>query len=550
MTTTIFSARKIITMDPSKPSVTHVAVRDGRVLSVGTLDEVSQWGDAHHDDRFEDKVLMPGLIEGHSHIMEGSVWDHPYAGFYDRTGPDGTTWPGLTSIDAVVDRLRAASDAIDDPNAPLMAWGFDPIFFGERRMCAADLDRVSTTRPVVVLHASLHFLNTNSVVLEQGEITSTTNAQGVMKDANGNPTGELAGMVAMYLAMKTIGYDMMDASTSPSSLWNFARVAQLAGVTTATDLHSALDDKIVDRFVKATSDPGYPVRIVPAFGGTLLPPQEGVQRLQSVMDKSTDKAVFGIVKLVLDGSIQGFTARLKWPGYFNGHENGLWYIDPNEVEGILRAYHEAGFQVHMHTNGNEATDLALDAVEAVLTTNPRPDHRHTLQHCQMADEAQFQRMAALGVGVNLFSNHVYYWGEAHKALTLGPDRAAKVDNAGAALENGVDLSIHSDAPITAIGPLFSAWCAVNRLTSEGDRLGGEAEAITLDEALYTITMGAARSLKMDDRIGSIEVGKFADFAVLEDDPYELGGAALKDCRIWGTVLGGTVFEAPVDAPTA
>ena len=275
MTTTIFSARKIITMDPSKPSATHVAVRDGRVLSVGTLDEVSQWGDAHHDDRFEDKVLMPGLIEGHSHIMEGSVWDHPYAGFYDRTGPDGTTWPGLTSIDAVVDRLRAASDAIDDPNAPLMAWGFDPIFFGERRMCAADLDRVSTTRPVVVLHASLHFLNTNSVVLEQGEITSTTNAQGVMKDANGNPTGELAGMVAMYLAMKTIGYDMMDASTSPSSLWNFARVAQLAGVTTATDLHSALDDKIVDRFVKATSDPGYPVRIVPAFGGTLLPPQEG-----------------------------------------------------------------------------------------------------------------------------------------------------------------------------------------------------------------------------------------------------------------------------------
>ncbi len=548
MTTKIFAAGKIITMDASRPTATHVAVRDGRILAVGTLDQVSQWGNAQVDSRFESKVLMPGLIEGHSHIMEGSVWDHPYAGFYDRTGPDGTTWPGLKSIDQVVDRLRQVSDEMAEPDAPLLAWGFDPIFFGERRMCAADLDRVSETRPVVVLHASLHFLNTNSVVLERGGIDGSTNAQGVMKDESGAPTGEFAGMVAMYLATKTIDYDIMDASTRPSSLWNFARVAQLAGVTTATDLHSALDDTIVDRFVSATSDPRYPIRIVPAFGGTLMAAPQGVERLKSLVPKSTDKAIFGIVKLVLDGSIQGFTARLKWPGYFNGHENGLWYIAPNEVEGILRAYHEAGFQVHMHTNGNEATDLALDAVEAVLTTSPRPDHRHTLQHCQMADEAQFQRMAALGVGVNLFSNHIFYWGEAHKALTLGPDRSAKIDNAGAALENGVDLSIHSDAPITAIGPLFSAWCAINRLTSEGDRLGGEAEAITLDEALYTITMGAARSLKMDDRVGSIEIGKFADFAVLEDDPYEVGAAHLKDVRIWGTVLGGEVFEAPVSAP--
>ncbi len=548
MTTTIYSARKIITMDPSRPRATHVAVRDGRILAVGSRDEVGQWGAADVDERFRDKVLMPGLIEGHSHIIEGAVWDHPYVGYYDRTGPDGTTWPGLRTIDAVIDRLKAASEALDDPAAPLLAWGFDPIFFGERRMCAADLDQVSVTRPIVVLHASLHFLNVNTAVMDLGDITATTNSPGVMKGADGQPTGEFAGMVGMYLAMKAVGFDLTDASTSPPSLWNFARVAQLAGVTTATDLHSELNDLIMDRLLATTSDPAYPIRLVSAFGGTLMPADQGVERLSSILAKGTDKLKLGIVKLVLDGSIQGFSARLKWPGYFNGHENGLWYITPSEVESILRAYHQAGFQVHMHTNGNEATDLALDAVEVVLTTHPRPDHRHTLQHCQMADEAQYQRMAALGVGVNLFSNHIYYWGEVHKSLTLGPDRAAKVDNAGAALENGVDLSIHSDAPITAIGPLFSAWCAVNRMTADGDRLGGEAEAITLDEALYTITMGAARSLKMDDRIGSIEVGKFADFAVLEDDPQDIGAANLKEVRVWGTVLGGQIFQSPVAPP--
>jgi predicted amidohydrolase YtcJ len=123
------------------------------------------------------------------------------------------------------------------------------------------------------------------------------------------------------------------------------------------------------------------------------------------------------------------------------------------------AFHEAGFQVHIHTNGDMATELALDVFEAVLADRPRPDHRHTLQHCQMADAAQFRRMAALGVCANLFANHIYYWGDAHYALTMGPDRAERMDGCATALRSGVPFAIHSDAPITPLGPLFTAWCA-------------------------------------------------------------------------------------------
>ena len=212
---------------------------------------------------------------------------------------------------------------------------------------------------------------------------------------------------------------------------------------------------------------------------------------------------------------------------------------------LVVAYHTAGHQIHIHTNGDEATEVALDAIEDALTAHPRPDHRHTLQHCQMASDAQFRRMATLGVGVNLFSNHTYYWGDQHYAMTLGPDRANRIDNAGSAVEHGVDLALHSDAPITAIGPLFTAWCAVNRVTATGRVLGGEAEMLSVEEALYSITMGGAVSLKLDNDIGSIEVGKFADFAVLYEDPLEISPMDLKDVRVWGTVLGGRVFEAPV-----
>ena len=164
----------------------------------------------------------------------------------------------------------------------------------------------------------------------------------------------------------------------------------------------------------------------------------------------------------------------------------------------------------------------------------------------MASRAQFKLMRALGVGVNLFSNHIYYWGDAHIATTMGPDRAARLDDAGGALAEGVPVAIHSDAPVTALAPLFTAWCAVNRMSSSGTRLGTQAHCLTVDQALHAITLGAAFSLKMDHEIGSIEFGKRADFAILDEDPYEVAPMELKNIGVTGTVVGGHVHlnDAP------
>ena len=151
----------------------------------------------------------------------------------------------------------------------------------------------------------------------------------------------------------------------------------------------------------------------------------------------------------------------------------------------------------------------------------------------------YRRAAEQGVACNIFSNHIWYFGDQHVAYTIGLDRARRMDALRTALDEGVCCAIHSDAPVTPLGPLFTAWCAVNRQTMSGMTLGA-GECITVAEALELITLGAARTLKLDGEIGSISPGKWADFAILGDDPFSVDETKLKDIPVLGTVFGGQI----------
>ncbi|KWR88430.1 amidohydrolase [Cupriavidus sp. IDO] len=541
--TQVFAARKILTMNPDRPEATHVAVRDGKILAVGAEADMAPWADAERVATFRDKVLMPGLVEGHCHLMEGAMWDAVYVGYFDRRNPDGKLWRGLRTLDQVIDRLASAASQLEDPDAPLLAWGFDPILFGGSRLSVRELDRVSASRPIVVLHASVHLMNVNSAMLALAGIDEDTDIDGVHKDADGQPTGELQEFAAMFPVHRVIGSGLsLAAAEKPEAIWKFGRVAQLAGVTTATDLVNDLSPLGLATLHEVTTEASYPLRIVPAFAPQRSP-EGGAGRVQTAMASATDKLRFGAVKFIVDGSIQGFTARLRAPGYVGGKPNGLWLIPPGQLLEVFTPFHLAGLQLHIHTNGDEATEVVLDIIETLLIQHPRADHRHTLQHCQLADTAQLERAARLGMCINFFSNHLYYWGDAHASQTVGPERAARMNPAGSARRLGIPFAIHSDAPITPLNPLFTAWCAVQRQTATG-RVLGEDERLSVADALHAITLGAAHTLKMEHMIGSIEPGKLADFAVLEEDPGAVAPERLKDVRVWGTVLGGRIFQAP------
>ncbi len=548
---TVYAARRIVTMNPAQPAATHVAVRDGRILAAGDLERCRAWGPVELDERFADQVLLPGFVEGHCHLKEGGMWSWPYLGWFDRRDPAGELWAGLRSMDAVIERLNAV-DARLPPGEPLVAWGFDPIYFGGERMTTRHLDRVGNgQRCIVIAHANGHVMNVNGAMLARAGIDADCEVEGVGRYAggpdDGTPNGELAEPAAMYLVLRHIGNAGLIAPMDDVGMRGFAAIACREGVTTATDLVNKLTETDVALLRRHTDDPGFGVRLLPAFQafhGT-HGAAAGAEHVRALAASNTDKLRFGLVKMMLDGSIQGFSGRLRWPGYFRHPQgpqaNGIWVTAPGQYEADAEVYHRAGLTVHTHTNGDEASEVAVEAWGRILARAPRPGHRHTLQHGQMIDRALFGRMAGLGLGANLFANHVWYWGDQHHDITMGPDRAHRLDACRSALDSGVPLAIHSDAPVTPLAPLFTAWCAVNRLTPSGRVLGPD-ERITVAQALHAITLGAAWTLGLEHEIGSIEVGKRADFAVLHDDPLAVDPLALKAVRVAGTVLGGRVFR--------
>lgn len=535
----VYAARRIITMEPSQPDATHVAVQDGRILAVGGPDVADAWGTARRDDRFRESVLLPGFVEAHSHMMTGALWDYLYCGNVDRMDPDGKIWPGITSVPEMIDRIKAALDRLP-ADQPLLCWGFDPLFFEGERLNRHHLDQASDQRPIAIIHQSFHLMTVNSPTLAMAGYDTNTNAEGVTRLPDGSLSGELQEMAAMFPVMRRLNIGLQELGRGEHAIRQFGKAAVQTGVTTATDLYASLEDAEVDTLLKVTGAAEYPLRLVPALGVIGMDPQAAADRALALRARSTNQLRMGICKVMTDGSIQGYTARVKWPGYLNGAPNGLWNLEPERLKELVRVLHANGLNMQVHTNGDEASDLMLDAFEAAMQQHPTGDARHTLQHCQMAGEDQFYRMARLGVCCNLFTNHLWFYGDVHVEHTVGPDRAARMNACRSALDHGVTLAIHSDSPVTPLGPLHVAWCAVNRITPQG-RVLGPNQKITVREALHAITLGAARTLKLDRDIGSITPGKAADFAVLADDPLTVAPEALRDIAVLGTVQGGRVF---------
>ena len=546
MSVTVYPCRLVRTMDPARPTAEAIAVAGDRIRAVGSLEELRAYGEHTVDDRYRDAVLFPGFVEAHAHMMGGALWGLTYVGSFERTGPDGRRWPGCGTLDAVVARLREAAQGLADPDEPLVAWGLDPIHLDGERLDRRHLDAVSAERPVLVVHQSFHVSTVNSAILARDSITADSPVEGVVKGPDGEPTGELREPVAMGLvrsagSLPGLGFDAR-------GLVRFGADARNHGVTTLADLGNAslTDDDAVAGIRAGVQDPGFPARLSVFLmaAGLARPadPDAAVARLRELRATSSAKLRFGHVKLVLDGSIQGFTARLLPPGYLDGERRGIWLIPPPSFADIFATFHRAGLTVHVHCNGDEATELLLDTVEATLAAHPRWDHRHTVTHSQLSTPAQYRRMTALGMCANVFSNHLWYWGDQHHDLTIGPDRASRMNAAASALRAGVPLSLHSDSPVTPLDPLATASYAASRRTPSG-RVLGEHERIGVAQALHAVTLGAAYMLKLDGEVGSLEAGKYADLAVLDTDPMSCEPEALREVSVHGTVLGGVHFPA-------
>ncbi len=259
-----------------------------------------------------------------------------------------------------------------------------------------------------------------------------------------------------------------------------------------------------------------------------------------------DRVTVGAVKLLQDGSIQGYTGYLEAPYYkqpeaqqgFRGYSRRA----RQELIDMITKYHREGYQIAVHGNGDAAIDDILAAFEAAQKSFPRPDVRHRIEHAQMAREDQLDTMKRLGVTPSFFVGHVYYWGDRHRDIFLGPARGARISPLASALRRGIPFTVHDDTPVTPVNPLMLVWDAVNRVTRDGKVLGPE-QRISVLEALRAVTSTAAWQNFEEAKKGSIEPGKLADFVILNADPLKVEPMALRELKVLQTVVGGkTVYS--------
>ena len=549
----MFPARTIVTMDPTQPTVEAVAVRDAKVLAAGSLAECASWGPHTVDRRFADHVLTPGHIEAHAHSLEGAFALLPYAGWFPRHRPDGGTAPGIQTSDDLIDLLRRLDEETAGSQEPIVVGGFDPIYFtGEDRLTRDHLDRVSLERPIFVFHASAHLATVNTAMLELHDITRDSTTVGVARDSNGEPNGELQEMPAMALASSAL-HAILRKMNDPASIEALGQICTNVGITSLVDLGaSGLNrPESQDLWRRVVTDE-FPARIHQRHILGLLPGGNtdwaaSAEQIKAFELDDTDRLRTAGLKVVLDGSIQGFTAKMKWPGYYTPDgdvptDHGVWMVPPEQLIDMVRPFHERRINTHVHCNGDLTIDLWIDVVEQLLLESAWLDHRYTVQHSQLTSAAQFRRMAKLGMCANIFANHIWYWGDQHHDITVGPERARRMEACRTAEESGVSFSIHSDANVTPLGHLHTMWCAVNRVTPSG-RVLGEHERISAESALRSVTTNAAYQLHADAEFGTIECGKAADFTVLEDNPLTVDPMTIKDIGVWGTVIGGDCYEA-------
>lgn len=547
---TVFVAKRIVTMDPGWPEGTAVAVKDGRILSVGTMDDLQPWLKRFPytiDDRFKDKVIYPGFVEAHGHPVMGSIAvSRPPLSYFPMRNPYGPDFPGVKSLPEAIGFLKSYVAKAKSPTEPIMTWGYDVVAMGGKFPTRDELDQLSKTNPIYIWDASEHFVFANSAAIDYVGVTNAQLARtvGAGRNPDGSSNGQFLGTEAAKLIMLKPLADLLTPEQGLQSLRYLGALMQQAGVTTTGDLfyggvNLQLEEYLTQEYF---GRPGSVARIVHVIDGVTfeeLYGKDAVSQGVALRAKSNERVMFNGVKFYADDAFVSLGMQLQYPYYIDSDRyKGLFMFDSKDAFlGAMRPWWEAGFQVHVHANGSGGIQTTLDALAELQAETPRFDHRFSFEHFGISTTAQARQLKALGA---LVSTNPYYVSERADltAAQIGTDRASLAARMKSLTDQDIVVALHSDTPVGVPSPLKEVWIAVNRIGELSSKVHAPHERVDVGQAMRMVTIDAAYALGVNDRIGSIEAGKFADFAVLDADPRDVDPMTIKDINVVATILAG------------
>jgi predicted amidohydrolase YtcJ len=527
----LFMNADVITMDPKFPHADAFLVYRDQFVAVGSLEKIKDTFPTPVETiDLEGKTVIPGFIETHNHLS-----------YYALTlfMVDCSPYNNQSMVEVLAKiEERASSSA---PGEWVVGWGYDDTLFADaRHLTRSDLDSVSPANPALIMHASGHLSYANSLSLKMAGITGDTPQPAggtIEKDENGDPTGLLMEPAAQLMVAELLpkpGISEFKAILPDA----FARYNQ-AGITSVHDGAVGMIGQGIPVYSAYRELENEGLLTLRVYLTTMYDFYDNLLNAGMGRGYGSDFLRIGAVKMFQDGSIQGLTAALTEGYHCRSDWCGDFIMPQEEINDLVAHYHEKGLQIAVHANGDAAIESVIIAFENAQAKNPQTDLRHMIIHCQMATDDHIARMKALEIIPSYFPNHVYYWGDRHESLFIGPDRASRIDPVGSSLTAGLRFTLHADTPVTPIAPLHSIHCAVNRLTRSGSILGPD-ECVSPYDALKAFTVDAAYCSFEEDQKGTISPGKLADFVVLSDNILKVDSQKIKDLLVMKTFVGGKV----------
>ena len=536
----VFVGGPIVTVNAKNEEVQALATKDGKIVAVGLEADIRKnWVDQKTQViDLRGQTLMPGFVEPHVHIVLTAMVEGLWLDLSNFSLPYDT-------IETLSEKLRAALKTVP-PGGWLAGFGVDPSrtspFMAE--LTVEVLDKVSKDVPIFIINQSGHIGYVNSKAFELAGVNNQTpNPPGggiYVKDEKGNLTGKLIEPPS-YVPFQA----KMPVPTQQEliqAMRNTTKRLATKGVTTSAEItvgaNLGLENEIgLYKYLLANG--GLPVRVRAYLYGSAIP--KGFQGVKP--NEGDDLFRYVGVKFISDGSTQGLTAALNEPyAYPAGttFRGDLNYKD-EQLLATMKPYFDQGWQISVHANGSRAVEQTLNNYAKLLDGNSQPEKRRLrIEHFTVTTPEQLVRTKQLGVVPGFTIGHVHYWGQAFNDQILGAPRAECIDPSASLKKEGVRFAYHSDSPVSPYGPLKYITQGVTRVWQSPlqRKVLGPNERISVDDAIRAVTIDAAYQMMSDDKIGSLEVGKLADFVVLEKNPRATSAEQIGDIKVLQTWVGG------------